>query len=191
MTLAHFCVRVVCPVAVVGQWASEIRKMTSGLTVVEHHGPNRTSGESESSSVPPVADPTSVDPAVLSKAHVVVTSYSIVSSEHASYDPPAKNEGKKKAGQSKKSQILDSDDSDSDVGHTLKKRATKKKDALFRVKWWRIVLGKTTLCMRFASLFSHRRSDEAHTIKNRSTKAAVGCCALDGKYRWCLTGTPM
>jgi SNF2 family DNA or RNA helicase len=46
-----------------------------------------------------------------------------------------------------------------------------KKDALFKVKQWRTVL------------------DEAHDIKNRNTKAAQACCALEGKYRWCLTGT--
>ncbi|THH29503.1 hypothetical protein EUX98_g4700 [Antrodiella citrinella] len=147
---------VVCPVAVVSQWASEVKKMTNGLKVVEHHGPSRTT-----------------DPSVLANAHVVVTSYSIVSSEHATYEPPIKDESKKSK---KKQSTLDDSDDDSDdstVGRTLKKKALKKKDALFRVKWWRIVL------------------DEAHNIKNRSTKAAVGCCALDAKYRWCLTGTPM
>ncbi|KAF9645233.1 hypothetical protein BDM02DRAFT_3263042 [Thelephora ganbajun] len=51
-----------------------------------------------------------------------------------------------------------------------KKRATK---ALFAVKWWRIVL------------------DEAHTIKNRSTKSAKACFELEGNHRWCLTGTPI
>jgi len=34
-------------------------------------------------------------------------------------------------------------------------------------------------------------SDEAHNIKNRNTKSALACCDLEGKFRWCLTGTPM
>ena len=80
------------------------------------------------------------DPAILAKVDVVVTSYSIVSSEHASY-APSKDEGKKK---SKKQTTLDDDDdddSDDSLGKTIKKKAGKTKDALFRVKWWRIVLG--------------------------------------------------
>lgn len=35
------------------------------------------------------------------------------------------------------------------------------------------------------------RVDEAHNIKNRNTKAAQACCALESKFRWCLTGTPL
>ncbi|KAF7982840.1 hypothetical protein HWV62_25802 [Athelia sp. TMB] len=160
---------VVCPVALVSQWASEIQKMAVGLRVIEHHGPSRTT-----------------DPVKLMKAHVVVTSYSIVSSEHGAYAADAKDDTKGKAKAKNTKNLSDSDDasesgSDSDssaIGKTLvakKKAAPKKvaKDALFRIKWWRIVL------------------DEAHNIKNRNTKAALGCCALQGKFRWCLTGTPM
>ena len=69
-----------------------------------------------------------------------MTSYSIVASEYGAFDPPAKDEGKKKSTKSKKSQAVDSDDDSSDVGHTIKK-TTKKKDAICRVEWWRIVLG--------------------------------------------------
>jgi SNF2 family DNA or RNA helicase len=117
------------------------------------------------------------DPETLRRAHVVITSYAIVASEHATFQPEAKDKSKSKKGS--KSKIESGSDSDSEADHfgrTLEKKklaAGKKKDALFRVKWWRIVL------------------DEAHNIKNRNTKAAQACCALDGKYRWCLTGTPL
>ena len=73
-----------------------------------------------------------------------MTSYSIVSSEHATFAPSAKDEGKSKKKQTTLDES-DDDSSDDSVGKTLKKRATKKKDALFRVKWWRIVLGKKRL----------------------------------------------
>ncbi|KAH9968098.1 SNF2 family N-terminal domain-containing protein [Russula dissimulans] len=154
---------VVCPVSLVSQWASEISKMVKALTVIEHHGASRTT-----------------NPETLKRAHVVITSYAVLASEHGVFNPKAKDESKPKKGGSSKA-VSDSDsDSDADhFGRTLeskKKSATasgKKKDALFRVKWWRIVL------------------DEAHTIKNRNTKAAQACCALESKFRWCLTGTPL
>ena len=123
---------------------------------------------------------TSPDPEVLKRAHVVITSYAIVGSEHGVFDPKVKDESKNKNKKGSSSKAGSSSGSDSDhFGRTLgskKKPATasgKKKDALFRVKWWRIVL------------------DEAHNIKNRNTKAAQACCALEGKHRWCLTGTPL
>lgn len=37
--------RVVCPVSLVSQWASEIEKMAVGLRVIQHHGPSRTSSQ--------------------------------------------------------------------------------------------------------------------------------------------------
>ncbi|KAH9915737.1 P-loop containing nucleoside triphosphate hydrolase protein [Fomitopsis serialis] len=114
------CGRVVCPVAVVSQWASEVKRMAPGLIVVEHHGPKRTSART---------------------CHVVASS--------------------------------DSDSDSSSVGSSLRTKKARgntsnaKKDALFRVQWWRAVLGPQ--------------------IKNRNTKAATACCALESKYRWCLT----
>ncbi|KAI0039548.1 hypothetical protein FA95DRAFT_1684246 [Auriscalpium vulgare] len=155
---------VVCPVGLVSQWASEIAKMAVGLTVVQHHGPSRAT-----------------DPEILKRAHVVVTSYAIVASEYSVFTPEVKDDSKSKP-KAKKASPVESDDDSSEpelFGRTLAKMKpppsskSKKKDALFHVKWWRIVL------------------DEAHNIKNRNTKAAVACCALEGKYRWCLTGTPI
>ncbi|KAI0753220.1 SNF2 family N-terminal domain-containing protein [Daedaleopsis nitida] len=148
---------VVCPVSLVSQWESETKKYTSGLRVVQHHGSNRTT-----------------DPYVLQRAHIVVTSYSVIASEYATYSGGAKDESKSK-GKKKQGYDSDSGDDSDDIGKRLKaaSKRGKARDALFRVKWWRIVL------------------DEAHNIKNRNTKSAIACCALDAKYRWCLTGTPM
>lgn len=51
---------------------------------------------------------------------------------------------------------------------------------------------------RYISPFYSRKSvwyrvvlDEAQYIKNKSTLAAKACSALEAKYRWCLSGTPM
>jgi SNF2 family DNA or RNA helicase len=53
---------------------------------------------------------------------------------------------------------------------------------VFRVNWWRIVLGSPITTQLIA--------DEAHTIKNRKAKLSQACTALNGRFRWCLTGTP-
>ncbi|KAJ7766803.1 SNF2 family DNA-dependent ATPase [Mycena metata] len=158
---------VVCPLALVGQWADEIKKMAVGLTVVKHQGTSRTKSS-----------------AILRRAHVVITTYDTVRSEHAAFAPTAKDETKAAAAKAKASKAdSDTDGSESErehFGRTVEakkgKAAAKAKPKvhpLFEVKWWRIVL------------------DEAHNIKNRNTKNAVACCELQGKFRWCLTGTPM
>ncbi|KAH9474606.1 putative ATP-dependent helicase [Psilocybe cubensis] len=156
---------VVCPLALVGQWADEIERMTS-FKVLKHQGTTRTT-----------------DPNVFNKYHVVVTTYDTVKSEYMSYNPPAKDESKSSSKSASKKSTPDNSEDDSDedsFGRTIKKKvpagkskAPVKKCALFATKWWRIIL------------------DEAHNIKNVKTKGAIACCELKGKYRWCLTGTPM
>ncbi|KDR77106.1 hypothetical protein GALMADRAFT_66302 [Galerina marginata CBS 339.88] len=118
---------VVCPLALVGQWADEIQKMTN-LTVLKHQGPNRTA-----------------DPAVLQKYFVVVTTYDTVKSEYMAFNPPAKDESKASSkASSKKPTSSDEDSEEEDFGKTVKKKAAgkagKKKCAIFGVKWWRAVL---------------------------------------------------
>ncbi|KAF5384216.1 hypothetical protein D9615_003378 [Tricholomella constricta] len=155
---------VICPLALVGQWADEIAKMAVDVTVHKHHGPSRTS-----------------DPLALRKFRVVVTTYDVVKSEYEAYMSTAKDESQTKL-TSKKKTADSSDDDDSSgpaehFGRTIasktKKSKWNKKAALFGVQWWRVVL------------------DEAHNIKNEKTKGAIACCELNAKFRWCLTGTPM
>ncbi|KAJ7481191.1 SNF2 family DNA-dependent ATPase [Mycena galericulata] len=146
-----------------GQWAEEINKMAVGLTVVKHQGTSRAKSS-----------------AALRRAHVVITTYDTVRSEHAAFAPTAKDEIKNAAkakAKAKASADSDSNDaSDSEAEHFGRtERASRKRRSArcSTMKWYRVVL------------------DEAHNIKNRNTKNAVACCELQGKFRWCLTGTPM
>ncbi|CAE6481662.1 unnamed protein product [Rhizoctonia solani] len=155
---------IICPVGLIAQWESEIKKMCLKVRTISHHGPSRAK-----------------DHRVLENADVVITSYQVVSSEHAAHLGGASSSAAqpKKATTSKAKKRIESDDSglssDSDSAAKKKPAGSKKPKpaALFGVKWWRIVL------------------DEAQNIKNRTTKAAVACCALRGRNKWCLTGTPI
>ncbi|KIY49841.1 hypothetical protein FISHEDRAFT_40909 [Fistulina hepatica ATCC 64428] len=155
---------VVCPLALVEQWAAEVKDKAIDMKVVVHHGPKRTN-----------------NPAEFRKAHVIVTTYDVVKSEYEAFLSTAKNEGNGKVKSSKSSTLLrpagissSDDDSDNHLNRRLATKSSKAaKCALFRVKWWRVAL------------------DEAHNIKNHTTKGAVACCALEARMRWCLTGTPM
>jgi SNF2 family DNA or RNA helicase len=149
-----FC-RVVCPLALVGQWSDEIQKMAKGLTVVQHQGTARASGRHHLAFTRYKHNLTSyqLDPKNLRRAHVVVTTYDVVKSEYESYNPSAKDESKSKSKSKKKAPVdssddeLDSSDSADHFGRTVaskkaaKAKAGKKKDALYQLKWWRIVLG--------------------------------------------------
>ena len=86
------------------------------------------------------------------RSHVVITSYSVVASEYSSYQPDAKDESKGKGKKAAK-HLSSASESDNDSDDYKVKRAiTNKKrgpgsgtkDALFRVRWWRIVLGNSS-----------------------------------------------
>jgi len=118
---------------------------------------------------------TSPDPYKLQKAHVVITSYTTVASEHASFAPNAKDESSKSKSKksAKSSGAGASSDSDSSDGFTrkLNARATagKTRDALFRVKWFRIVLGNygcSITCPRTCIEHAHRRGSQYQEPKN-------------------------
>ncbi|KAF9523816.1 SNF2 family N-terminal domain-containing protein [Crepidotus variabilis] len=121
------CSLVICPLALVEQWASEIGKMTN-LRAVKHHGADRATNAE-----------------ALKKFHVVITTYDTVKSEYAVFNPAstkAKNESKPTS--SKKAAAKDSDDDSEveDFGRNAKKKgkAAAKKCALFGLKWWRVIL---------------------------------------------------
>ncbi|KZO99167.1 hypothetical protein CALVIDRAFT_477641 [Calocera viscosa TUFC12733] len=156
---------IVCPVGLIKQWKEELNKMTVGLRVVEHHGSGRAK-----------------DASVLERADVVITSYSVVTSEHAAAgggsdqsEKPKKSKAKPKTKNALDEFIVSDSGDESDEFAKKVVKKTKKRIAcpLFEVDWLRIVL------------------DEAQNIKNKSAKMSIGCCSLSGKYKWCLTGTPI
>lgn len=136
------------------------------------------------------------DPKKLKGAHVVITTYETVRSEWQTFSPEVKDEGKTKKKVEKTKKNSDDDSSESEFetfGRTpaaTKKSTKKEKDALFQVRWWRVVLGDILSELNPWS-YANFLLDEAHNIKNRNAKSSVACCELEAKFRWCLTGTPM
>ncbi|KAG8689275.1 hypothetical protein FRC09_012490, partial [Ceratobasidium sp. 395] len=109
---------IVCPVGLIAQWESEIKKMCVRVKTISHHGPSRAK-----------------DARALEKADVVITSYQVVSSEHGAHlggsaSSAAAPKKKAAASKSKKANLSgDSEsDDDDDVGSSLgaKKGGAKK-----------------------------------------------------------------
>lgn len=141
--------RVVCPLALVAQWADEIQRMT-GFKVLKHQGTSRTTGIYSRFQNVNAIFMSNIDANVFNKYHVVVTTYDTVKSEYMAYSPPAKDESKATSKYTSKKSTPDDSEVDSDddsFGRTIKKKPTSgkkapvKRCALFELKWWRIVLG--------------------------------------------------
>lgn len=115
------------------------------LSILKHHGPNRTTGMQLMSRISKDFYRFSLsDPSVLRKYKVVVTTYDTVKSEYESHSPSAKDESAAKK-KTKKAAVDSSDSEHETFGRTIKKPAKKagvKKCALYGVKWWRVVLGE-------------------------------------------------
>ncbi|KAM3578372.1 hypothetical protein VKS41_009118 [Umbelopsis sp. WA50703] len=178
---------IVTPLALIQQWANEIRSKTQDgrIKVLVHHGQSR-----------------SRDATSFLHYDVIITTYQVVASDY-----PAIEKGRKK-----KQVINDMNfDTRSESSVSSSKKRRNGEDAaedeqsstvsspgfgmldytglpdehssgllpsngygpLFQVKWHRIVL------------------DEAQQIKNRNTRASLSCTGLQASKRWCLTGTPL
>jgi len=187
---------VVCPASLVTQWADEIKQKTVGLKVLEHQGVGRPRDAKVFNNYHVVVSPLNLVDLRHSCKPPQVTTYQTLASEYSNSlggadlddddeEGGTKSKGKSKAKAKEKQKNADrGEDSDDDFSKYLQKskdtksakgkpKAKPKHEALFNTNWWRVVL------------------DEAHNIKNRSSKQSVACWHLDAKYRWALTGTPI
>ncbi|CAK9784152.1 unnamed protein product [Cutaneotrichosporon oleaginosum] len=118
---------IVCPLAVMEQWATECRTKTRKglLKVTTHHGTKRAKSGDE-----------------LAKFDVVITTFQVLASEMAMLKKTkSKSAGNTKGANSKSDT---NSDSDSDVPLPIKKSRAKAKNergpALFQLKWLRVVI---------------------------------------------------
>ncbi|KII91444.1 hypothetical protein PLICRDRAFT_59326, partial [Plicaturopsis crispa FD-325 SS-3] len=95
---------IVCPKGLVNQWDQEIDRFVKDRIVIVHTGQSRTT-----------------DPAILARAHVVITTYNTLASEHGSFAPDSP------------------------------KKRKKIKTATFGVQWWRVILDEAHLIKNASS----------------------------------------
>eukprot|EP01132_Coremiostelium_polycephalum_P000819 gene819-1025_t len=174
---------IICPVSVLQQWYNEITNHTEpSLNVYIYHGPGRNR-----------------DPNHLSTFDVVITTYTTLSAEfpdekemsnddhhnnvdhqnnsnglfssfsslHTPSSPPTNgNSPPQPQQQKKRKRNVTKKNGDGENG-------SGNQSGLLSMNWFRVVL------------------DEAHTIKERSTRTSKAAFALTSKIRWCVTGTPI
>ena len=136
-----------------------------------------------------------IDPEVLKRADVVLTTYDVVANEWAARGSADEKPPAKKA-------KVPSDNSDSDgFGGDLKKRkeallattkgskskkAAKPQDALFQVNFLRVVVDEVRFPAHLQE-YRYQHYTQAQNIKGRKTKRSLACSALKSKYRWVLS----
>ncbi|XP_022724463.1 helicase-like transcription factor CHR28 isoform X2 [Durio zibethinus] len=163
---------IVCPTSVLRQWEEELHnKVTrkANLSVLVYHGSNRTK-----------------DPVELAKYDVVLTTYSIVSTEVPKHSPVRGDDDEKRKLEGEHASSMDFPPCKKrKYPSSSNKKGVKHKKGvdeslldsvsrpLAKVGWFRIVL------------------DEAQSIKNHRTQVARACWGLRAKRRWCLSGTPI
>lgn len=135
-----------------------------------------------------------IDPEILKRTDVVITTYDVLRSEHKVYSGTAT----KSKTQAAKQHEDNSGSDDSLLGKSLPKKNAKRAPkakaklcALYDIQFWRVVLGTTPRMVFPHSIHANICPDEAQAIKNRTSKTAQGSFALNSKYRWVLTGTPI
>ncbi|KYQ92342.1 SNF2-related domain-containing protein [Tieghemostelium lacteum] len=158
---------IVCPVSVLQQWYNEITTHTNPpLTVYIYHGPGRIK-----------------DSQHLLSYDVILTTYTTLSAEYSD----DMNNGNQTSG-IQYTQLSNSGNTIENSNNTDKKRkrqsgqlsqsggtidVNQPMQGLINCKWFRVVL------------------DEAHTIKERSTRSSKAASYLESTIRWCVTGTPI
>ncbi|KAJ3041272.1 hypothetical protein HDV00_009665 [Rhizophlyctis rosea] len=153
---------IVAPVSLIYQWQAEVKeKVKPGKLSVHIYH----GGQRTKSLV------------ILSNYDVVLTSYHTLAAEWPETDKKGKGKKRKSfpgtVNRTELEQMADAEYEEIMAEEEDPKEAIKRAGLLFRMKWHRVIL------------------DEAHSIKNKSTKAARACSHLESQYRWCLTGTPI
>ena len=153
---------VVCPAAIVDVWVEEATKSNWPGKVMVYNGTKR------SLSMDDLIGSTSDEPLLL------VTSYNVLNTDFKLMKLPATAETKTKTKKpvAKKRKITTTTTNPTTTV-TFGTEKVLNRTFIFNYKWPRIIL------------------DEAQMIRNQNTQYFKSVCALNGRFRWCITATPI